>query len=148
MDELDGRGPPRELALLGPGRRSGHLPALRHHQTRDGELESGAQEVHQAAQVHGEVGELQLRGRAWENDEFLVGGDRGPGYKRRQRHVDPCVDLAIDEVVHVVDPHVVGGHPREQLGREGDRPVGELEAAGCGEGERYQGVPGLVDSRW
>ena len=149
MDELDGRDASRELAVLRPGRRLGDLPALRHHQTRHRELEPGAQEVHEAAQVHGEAGELQLRGRAWQDDdEFLAGRHRRPGHQRRERHADTGVDLAIDEIVHAVCSHVAGRHPGQHRRREGDRSVGELEAANGGQNERDQRLPGLDDSRW
>lgn len=42
LDELDGRGAARQLAVLRPDGRARHLPALRHHQAGHRQLEEGA----------------------------------------------------------------------------------------------------------
>lgn len=86
LDELNGRGAARELAVLGPGRWPGHLPAVRCHQAWHCELEPCAQAFHTAAQVHGEAGELQLCRRPWQAAQVLAGWHRRSGSERWQCH--------------------------------------------------------------
>ena len=54
----------RQLDVLRLGRRPDHLPAVRHRQSRGRHLAEGQQEVQQDEEVHGEAGEMQLRGGA------------------------------------------------------------------------------------
>lgn len=58
LDEFNGRFTTHQLAVFGSSRWFSHLPIIRHHQTRNCQLETGAQAILTNAKVYGKIGKL------------------------------------------------------------------------------------------